>query len=217
MKKTAAMILTAASLAAASAAPLNASAADSANVTFSIETIDANTEAEITVKKSLTVTDTDGDGRLTPEDVLFLAHEKYYPGGAAAGLDCEYIWGVQSCCTCDITDRNGNCVYTSSGPYHTRETVEDGDSISWTPQFIMNGDYYDISLKDTAGSASSVSSGRAAGSVSSGSSASGFASRIGRSMIVRDLPFSLKIGEESVRRFNNRNRIISAAIIRCQP
>lgn len=149
------MILTAAALAAASAAPLNASAADSANVTFSIETIDTNTEAELTVKKSLTVTDTDGDGRLTPEDVLFLAHEKYYPGGAAAGLDCEYTWGVQSCYTCDITDRNGNCVYTSSGPYHTRETVEDGDSISWTPQFIMNGDYYDISLKDTAGSASS--------------------------------------------------------------
>ena len=151
MKKTAVMILTAAVLTAASSATLTASAADSVNVTFSLQTIDKTTEAEITVKGSLTVTDTDKDGKLTPDDVMYLAHEKYYPGGAAAGLDSEYIWGISSCFTCDIFDKSGECVYTSSGPSKERFTLEDGDSISWTPQFIMNGDYYGITPKNAKG------------------------------------------------------------------
>jgi hypothetical protein len=154
MKKTVMMMMTAAALAAVSA-PMNASAAETVNVTFSLETIDQNTLGERTVTGSVEVKDTDSDGKLTPADVMYLAHEKYYPGGAAAGLDETYTWGVASLYTCNITDKNGTCVYTSSGPVNTRYTLEDGDSISWTAQYFMQGDYTNITLSGLTDSANS--------------------------------------------------------------
>ena len=50
----------------------------------------------------ITVTDSDDDGKLTINDVLYCAHEEYYDGGAAAGyatkkteygLSLEKLWG----------------------------------------------------------------------------------------------------------------------------
>lgn len=147
MKKTAVIILTAAAITSAYA-PLHASAADSVNIRFSLETLDQITYEHKTVTGELTVTDVNGDGRINPDDAMYLAHEKYYPGGAAAGYDSTYIWGVDSCYTCNITDLNDFCVYTSSGPYHTRYTLEDGDEISWTAQFLAVNDFYGVSLKN---------------------------------------------------------------------
>ncbi|MBE6728136.1 MAG: hypothetical protein E7562_05780 [Ruminococcaceae bacterium] len=37
--------------------------------------------------KSVTVTDIDNDGKLTINDALYIAHEQYYEGGAAAGYE----------------------------------------------------------------------------------------------------------------------------------
>ena len=53
----------------------------------------------------ITVTDTDGDGKLTINDALYAAHEKAYKGGAAAGygsaateygLSLTKLWGVEN-------------------------------------------------------------------------------------------------------------------------
>ncbi len=150
MKKTAIIILTAAALAAAST-PLTASAADSVNVKFSLETYDQAAGKETTVKGDITVTDINKDGKLTGADAMYCAHEKYYPGGAAAGLDDDYIWGVNAGYTESILNPSGVCVYTNSGqpdckPSERRDTLLDGDSISWTAQYLQYNDYYGITL-----------------------------------------------------------------------
>ena len=147
MKKTAVMMMTAAALVSATA-PLTAFAADSANISFSLETVDQNTNDLKTVTGTLTVTDCNGDGKITPDDALYLAHEKYYPGGAAAGYAEDYIWGFNTCYTCCITDQNGEYMYTSSGPCDVRYTLEDGDSISWTMQCIPEDDLYFAYVKE---------------------------------------------------------------------
>lgn len=55
--------------------------------------------------KSVTVTDIDNDGKLTINDALYIAHEQYYEGGAAAGyesadtafgLSLAKLWGNES-------------------------------------------------------------------------------------------------------------------------
>lgn len=150
MKKTAVIILTAAAFAAVSA-PLNASAADSVNVSFSLVTFDENNQ-EKTVTGDVTVTDTDNDGELTAADLIYLAHEKYYPGGVAAGFgNGGYIWGIASGYTEVITDKNDVCVYSSSGPAgcdpaDERTTLLDGDTVSWTPQWLLESDQYFLNV-----------------------------------------------------------------------
>lgn len=59
----------------------------------------------VLTEKAITVTDTDGDGALTINDVLVLAHDAAYDGGAAAGyasangtygLAITKLWGVEN-------------------------------------------------------------------------------------------------------------------------
>ncbi len=98
MKKTIA-ILTAALALNACAMPVSAEETTTAFVTI------VNADGEIVVPaKGLHVTDTDGDGVHTIHDALYLAHEEYYEGGAAAGyaasrteygLGITKLWGTE--------------------------------------------------------------------------------------------------------------------------
>ncbi len=152
MKKNAVIIMTVAALAAFSA-PITASAAavNSVNVSFELEALNPETNKTYLVLRTLTVTDADKNGKLTMEDALYCAHEAYYPGGAAAGLDEQYIWGAQGGYTATLFDKNNVCVYTSSGrpdcaPSEEREELKDGDYLSWTAQWYSDKDSYFLSV-----------------------------------------------------------------------
>lgn len=89
-------------LACAALPSLPAFAADSADVYVTIA--DAAGKLALTQEK-ITVTDTDGDGALTINDALYLAHEAKYDGGAAAGfataestygLSLAKLWGTEN-------------------------------------------------------------------------------------------------------------------------
>lgn len=80
----------------------------------------------------VTVTDTDGDGALTINDALFLAHDSFYEGGAAAGyasekttfgLSLTKLWGVANGGSYSYCVNN---VPASS----LADTVSDGDHIA---------------------------------------------------------------------------------------
>ncbi len=73
------------------AMPVSADETASADVTVTV----ADTGTLKVVNEPLTVTDTDGDGALTVNDVLYLIHEAKFEGGAAAGYaTAETQWGL---------------------------------------------------------------------------------------------------------------------------
>ena len=78
-----------------SAMPLNANAeGESVNVKVTISDKDGNAVLQ---QKSVTVTDIDGDGALTINDALYIAHEENFEGGAEAGYESaksEYGYGI---------------------------------------------------------------------------------------------------------------------------
>lgn len=83
------------------------------------------------VREKITVTDADGDGALTINDALYLAHEAKYSGGAAAGygsassdfgLSMTKLWGVEN--------GSGYGYYVNNAsPSGLLDTVSDGDTI----------------------------------------------------------------------------------------
>ncbi len=76
--------LSAAVILAANTFAFTASAEDTADAYVTI----ADGSLKLTQEK-ITVTDADGDGALTINDALYLAHEEFYDGGAAAGYASE--------------------------------------------------------------------------------------------------------------------------------
>ena len=60
--------------------------ASAAEQTCTVE-VSVRTEENVLTKAEVSVGDENGDGRMTVEDVLIAAHDKYYEGGAAAGGD----------------------------------------------------------------------------------------------------------------------------------
>ena len=65
---------------------------------------DSNSELVLT-QEPVNVTDIDGDGKLTVNDALYIAHENNYEGGAAAGyktsvgqfgLGLDVLWGKEN-------------------------------------------------------------------------------------------------------------------------
>lgn len=83
-------------------------------------------------QEPITVTDIDGDGALTINDAVYLAHEAKYEGGAAAGyassssaygLGITMLWGVEN---------GGSYGYYINNAAATglTDTVKDGDYIS---------------------------------------------------------------------------------------
>ncbi|NMP37522.1 MAG: hypothetical protein GX051_05280 [Clostridiales bacterium] len=85
-----------------------------------------------TAQQPVKMTDTDGDGVLTVNDALYLAHEAEYPGGAAAGYasaEGDYgpaitsLWGVKS--------GSGYGYYiNNASAMSLADTVKNGDYIS---------------------------------------------------------------------------------------
>ena len=79
-----------------SAMPLSANAeGETVNVKVTISDKDGNAVLQ---QKPVTVTDIDGDGALTINDALYIAHEENFEGGAEAGYESaksEYGWGIQ--------------------------------------------------------------------------------------------------------------------------
>lgn len=83
-------------------------------------------------QEAVDVTDTDGDGALTINDALYLAHEADFEGGAAAGyaasetqygLSLMKLWGVEN---------GGSYGYyvNNASPMSLADTVKDGDHIN---------------------------------------------------------------------------------------
>lgn len=94
--------LTAAILISSLSTGMNASAADSPKVLVTIS--DAQGNLALT-QQEIEVSDTDGDGKLTISDALYLAHDAHYEGGAAAGYRAEQtayglslskLWGSEN-------------------------------------------------------------------------------------------------------------------------
>ena len=124
MKK---FIAVTAALAAAASLSFTAYAADTADVYVTI----ANGSLELAQEK-ITVTDPDGDGALTINDALYIAHEEKYEGGAAAGYataETEYglslskLWGVE----------NGSAYgyyLNNASAWSLTDAVKDGDCLN---------------------------------------------------------------------------------------
>lgn len=86
----------------------------------------------VMTQEAINVTDADGDGTLTINDALFLAHEAGFSGGAAAGYASEVgayglciakLWGVQN---------GGSYGYylNNASAMGLTDTVKDGDHLT---------------------------------------------------------------------------------------
>ena len=135
-----------------SAMPLNANAeGESVNVKVTISDKDGNAVLQ---QKSVTVTDIDGDGALTINDALYIAHEENFEGGAEAGYSAEkseYGYG--------ITKLWGTANGGSYGYYvnHTAsmgvgDTINDGDYLdafvytdleNWSDKYAFFDKYHE--------------------------------------------------------------------------
>ena len=102
MKKT--LSMAAALLISCSAVCMNVSAADTDSALVYVTIADQNKKF-VLVEEPITVTDIDSDGKLTINDTLYIAHEKKFEGGAAAGyktsvttwgLGLDRLWGVEN-------------------------------------------------------------------------------------------------------------------------
>lgn len=110
MRKGAGIII--AALGMLQAMPLAAQAAE-ADCTVEVT---VRTEETVLNRAEVSVGDENGDGRMTVEDVLIAAHEKYYEGGAEAGYqrscadapEVSKIWGVHGRYISFILDAEGN-------------------------------------------------------------------------------------------------------------
>lgn len=85
----------------------------------------------VMTQRRITVTDADGDGALTVNDALYLAHEAAYVGGAAAGYgSADMGWGLGI--TVLWGDKSGNFGYyvNNASANGLSDTVKTGDRIT---------------------------------------------------------------------------------------
>ena len=134
MKKIAMMMMTAASVI-LTAAPLTAPAAAaedlSAKITISVEM----DKGYVLKPTEITVTDVTKDGKLDFDDALIIAHDLYYPGGAAAGMTQTTIWGREGAFGCYISDENGkDLTYGEASASYTG--LKNGYSLQVSPQWL---------------------------------------------------------------------------------
>lgn len=109
-------------------------------VTFADEELSANVNVTISDKdgkivlaqENIKTTDIDNDGELTINDVLYIAHEEKFEGGAAAGyassltqygLTMDKLWG---------TENGGSYGYylNNSGAWNLTDKVSEGDFVN---------------------------------------------------------------------------------------
>ncbi len=116
-------------LALAAVPAVSVSAADAAEVYV---TIADNTGALALAAQPLTVTDADGDGALTVNDALYLAHEAHYEGGAAAGYGnsrTEYGLGITKLWGAEQGSSYGYCVNHASA-LSLEDPIAEGDHVN---------------------------------------------------------------------------------------
>ena len=105
------------------------SAAESAEVVVTIS--DEAGELAVAAEK-VTVTDIDGDEKLTVNDALYAAHEMFYEGGAAAGYATETTqWGL-SMAKLWGTANGGSYGYmiNNAAAWSMTDPVKDGDYVA---------------------------------------------------------------------------------------
>lgn len=121
--------ITAAFLISCTAMSINVSAADAPNVYVTIS--DAKGGLAL-AQQEIEVSDTDGDGKLTISDALYLAHEAHYEGGADAGycaeqtaygLSLSKLWG---------SENGGSYGYYLNDvfPLSLADEIKDGDRVN---------------------------------------------------------------------------------------
>lgn len=129
MKKI--IAFTSAFLMSCSALSFSVSAAETESVHVYVTISDGSGKLCLT-QEAVDVTDTDGDGVLTINDALYLAHESDFEGGAAAGyaasetqygLSLMKLWGAEN---------GGSYGYyvNNASPMSLADTVKDGDYIN---------------------------------------------------------------------------------------
>lgn len=129
MKKALSLILSA--LIAVSGFAFGVSAKSAAPTVYL--TLSDNTAALRLKQEPITVTDVDSDNKLTINDVLYIAHENFFEGGAAAGfassdaygygLGIDKLWGQ--------TNNGGFGYYLNNNMcMNLEETVKNGDYIN---------------------------------------------------------------------------------------
>jgi hypothetical protein len=108
--------------------PFHASAAEN-----SVDVHVTISQDQVVLDQDITVTDTDGDGRLTSTDALRIAHDLYFPGGAPQGCDEEmgFIWGLRG----EYFFSNYSAGETTDPELHNppekRRDLKDGDRLFW--------------------------------------------------------------------------------------
>ena len=138
MKKTTVCIIASALMLQTAPLFLHASAADSVKMKV---TLTGAGEIKVAAEE-ITVTDKDGDEKLTINDALIIAHDQFYEGGAAAGytsaetdwgLSIKKIWGI---------DNGGNYGYTVNNVFAMGLTdpVSEGD---WLYAYAYKDGYSD--------------------------------------------------------------------------
>lgn len=137
MKKTVNMIMF--SALAAAMIPFRAFAApESVNVHVTIA------QEQTVADSNITVTDANGDGKLTGEDALIAAHNIFYPGGADAGFAGEdFIWGMRGSYSF-MRNGIGGQDDTVVNPGYAEE-LKNGDSLSWALDIPAVETYYFVS------------------------------------------------------------------------
>ncbi|MBR5722395.1 MAG: hypothetical protein IKX57_02115 [Oscillospiraceae bacterium] len=150
MKKT--MIFAAIAAMMMQAAPISASACSDDDVRAMVKTeIDLGTERVYSAMVG--VGDLNDDGKITTDEVLKMAHELDYPGGAAAGLGSGYIWGRRGSFITEVRDQNGKLRVDNPKEYEAgkaapkySQTVEDGDTVHCYA-IALDAAHYDLTVE----------------------------------------------------------------------
>ncbi|MBR5405113.1 MAG: hypothetical protein IK107_02340 [Oscillospiraceae bacterium] len=116
--------------------------ADAAEESVNVHVRIAQVE-KVVLDEDINVTDQDGDGKLTSGDAILLAHDLYFPGGAARGFaDESFIWGLQG----EYFYTNISAGETSDPELHNpvgqRRDLREGDSLTWEAGSMHNEMFY---------------------------------------------------------------------------
>ena len=133
MKKT--MIFAAAAAMMMMQAPVTASACCDDDVRVIVKT-DIDLGDTCVYSAFVPVGDLNGDHRITTDEVLTMAHDLSYPGGASAGLDSGCVWGRRGSFITEVKDQNRklrveNPMEFEAGTQAPKysQFVEDGDTV----------------------------------------------------------------------------------------
>ena len=107
---------------------------------FTVSASEAKTDVYVTVtngspvliREKVSVTDADGDGRLTVNDALILAHDAKYEGGSAAGYgSSKSEWGLSMTKLWGVENGGSYGYFVNNAPSDSlADEVKNGDSVA---------------------------------------------------------------------------------------